>query len=86
MALNEKPQPPTNDDRDAKGMWKIAARYTALAMEVVFSVALCVYLGQWLDKRYDTTPYGFWIGVVIGVGAAIRSLVRMAKTVNFDKL
>ena len=43
------------------------------------SVILGLALGTILDRRLGTTPLFFWIGLGLGVGAAAKSIVTIAK-------
>ncbi len=65
---------------DEKELWRIAGRYMALGIEMVAAVAIGTIGGQWLDKKLDTTPYLFWFGLVVGLGAAVRAVLRVVKS------
>jgi len=53
-----------------------------------FAIAIGVLGGGYLDDRLGTAPVLFWIGFVVGLGAAVKALydgVRVAsKTVVPD--
>ena len=65
--------------RDANAMWRTAGRYSALGVEMAAAVAIGALGGQWLDRKLDTTPYLTWFGLVVGVGAAVRAIMRIVK-------
>jgi F0F1-type ATP synthase assembly protein I len=45
---------------------------------IQFAVTIIVFLfaGQWLDRRFGTTPWLLILGVVIGASAGFYSLYR----------
>ena len=57
--------------RDSDHMWRLAGRYSA--------VALGTLGGVWLDKKLGTTPWLFWFGLAVGVGAAVRAILRVVR-------
>lgn len=68
-----------SSDPDAKQMWRLAARYSAISIEIVLAVMLGVWAGSWLDRKFDTAPIFFWIGTLVGIGAATKAIMRVAK-------
>jgi F0F1-type ATP synthase assembly protein I len=40
------------------------------------SIVLFLYLGQWIDGKLGTAPWGLIIGVFTGGGAAFYSMYR----------
>jgi F0F1-type ATP synthase assembly protein I len=58
-------------------MWRIAGSTGALGLEIAAYIGLCYLGGQWLDGRFGTGPWLEWIGLVVGVGAAINALIRV---------
>ena len=67
-------------------MWKLAGRYSALGIEMWSAVAIGTLGGWWLDKHLGTKPYLFWFGLVVGIGAATRTVVHLVKTTKLTKL
>ncbi len=46
------------------------------------------FVGQWLDKKFETDPLWLIIGIVIGFGAAgveIAKLVKRAESIDKEK-
>jgi len=60
-------------------MWKLAGRFSAMGIEMAAAVGIGTLGGQWLDNRFETTPYLFWFGFVVGLGAAGRAIQRAIK-------
>jgi hypothetical protein len=47
------------------------------AFEAVMAVLVGAGAGFWVDRRWQTTPYGVIVGVVIGFAAMVLRLLRM---------
>ena len=63
-------------------MWQVAGQAGAVGMEIVLAVLVGYLGGQWLDRKAGTAPWLQWIGLVLGVGAAINALVRVTRAYN----
>ena len=70
------------DDRDGPSTWKTAAEVGSVGIEMGLSVAIGVIAGQWLDERFDTSPWWSLILLVCGLGAAAKALWRTAARVQ----
>ncbi len=66
-------------------MWRLAGRYSAVGIEMAAAVAIGTLGGRWLDGKLGTEPTLFWIGFVVGVGAAVRAVVRVARNFKAGK-
>jgi ATP synthase protein I len=66
-------------------MWRLAGRYSAIGIEMAAAVAIGTLGGRWLDGKFDTEPYLFWFGFVVGVGAAVRAIVRVIQDFKRDQ-
>lgn len=60
-------------------MWRLAAIYGAVGIEVAASVAGGALAGHCADGRITPGPWGFFFGTAIGCGAAVKALVRLAR-------
>jgi len=67
-------------------MWRLAGRYSSLGIEMTVAVALGVFGGRWLDGQFGTEPFLFWFGLVVGIGAATRGVVRAVKMTRLSDL
>ena len=60
--------------------------------EATVGVELAVQLtvgtlgGLWLDKRLGTTPWLMWFGIVVGVGACVRTIMRLIRGTHLNEL
>ncbi len=65
---------------DSDNSW---ANYLALGSQLSFTVVAMVFLGYWLDKKFETTPtltvvFSF-IGVIGGMYNFIKSVLKSDK-------
>ena len=63
-------------------MMKQSLSLVAVGIEMGISVGIGILGGQWLDSRFGTEPVFFWVGVVIGFGAAAKAVVDAARKVR----
>ena len=59
--------------------WNGIGRYGTVGLELVLSVLLGLFGGQFLDKRFHTAPWLTLIGLSYGIAAGVRGLYRAAK-------
>ena len=65
-------------DPDSKKMWRLAATTGAIGIEIAVAIALPTYFGHYLDGKFGT-KWIMYVGLGIGVGAAIKALVRVTR-------
>jgi F0F1-type ATP synthase assembly protein I len=63
-------------------MWRVAGTTGAVGIEIVLAVLVGYLGGQWLDRHLGTTPWLKWVGLVVGLGAAVKALVRVVRQYN----
>lgn len=60
--------------------WKTVGNYSTVGLEFALSVIVGLLIGQWLDEKFDTggwlTALWFFFGLVAGIRAVYRALVR----------
>lgn len=56
-----------------------AGKYAGLGVQLVVSILLFVWIGQWADRKLGTGGLMTVLGVFIGFGATMYSLVRSLK-------
>ena len=66
-------------------------QYSLLAVVPTILIAgpgVGFFVGQWLDKKFDTNPLFLIIGIILGFGAAgleIAKLVKRAESIDKEK-
>jgi F0F1-type ATP synthase assembly protein I len=66
-------------DPDAKKMWRIAGTTGAVGIEIAAAIAIGYFLGNYLDRKLGTKPWIMYVGILAGIGAAIKALVRVTR-------
>ena len=61
---------------DPRSSLGTVGRFAGLGFQLVASILLFLYGGQWLDRRLGTDPIFLLLGVFIGAAAAIYSMYR----------
>ena len=54
------------------------------AFEAVGAMLISVFLGYWLDQRFETEPTGVLVGAVLGFAAMVLRLVRLGRKLQAD--
>ena len=54
-------------------------RLSTVGLTVAFAIGIGAGGGIWLDNHFKTTPICTIIGFILGVGAAIKELIRVLK-------
>ena len=70
----------------SRRMWRLAGRYSTVGIQIALCVAIGLFGGRYLDGHFQSEPLFFWIGLVVGSAAAIRSTWRTLKGVHLDRL
>lgn len=58
---------------------KVYAQLGAVGIEVAISTVVGLLAGQWLDGKLGTEPILTILGLLLGVIAGFRSLIRVAR-------
>jgi F0F1-type ATP synthase assembly protein I len=59
--------------------WKGVGRYGTVGLELVLSIMVGLFGGQYLDRHFHTAPWLTLIGTGYGIAAGIRGLYRAAQ-------
>lgn len=69
-------------DKETRKLWKTLGYLSTIGLTMAFSVGIGAILGHWLDNRFGTTPYLFFVFLGFGIAAAFRNLYRMYRKLN----
>jgi ATP synthase protein I len=72
----KRPKPNPLPEQDGKGSGSALA---GLGMQFGAAIVLCVLVGNWIDGRYATGPWGVLVGALTGFAAGFYSIFRAAK-------
>lgn len=53
-------------------------RYSGIGIEYAAALAGFALVGYWIDRHYDSSPWGVVIGAALGLVGATYNLVRMS--------
>jgi len=60
-------------------MWRQAARFSAVGLEMGIAVSIGYFAGTWLDDKLGTKPYLMLLMLILGIGAAFNAIYTAAK-------
>ena len=69
-------------EENRKKLYKQVTRYSAIGLEMGFSVAIGVVIGYYLDRYFKTRPWLTLIFLIFGVVAGFRSLFSLIKDID----
>lgn len=55
---------------------------STVGLSMAFAIALGAFIGHYLDKKFDTDPWLFFIFLGFGIAAAFRNLFIMYKKIK----
>ena len=76
----------TEPRSEKQRMWRLAGRYSSLGIELAFCIVVPALAGNWLDGKFDTSPYGVLFGAIVGVGAFVPSVRRIIRSFKNENL
>jgi ATP synthase protein I len=59
-------------------------RYSSVGLEMGLCVVIGITSGYYLDKYFSTSPYLTILFMLFGIGAAIKTILRLIKQVAKD--
>jgi len=62
--------------------FKKYAEYLGLGAEIAVALCVPIFLGYWLDLRWDTSPWLLLAGILLGIGILIGIFARVIKNVS----
>lgn len=77
-----------NEDKNDKkfpsyNLFKDYAPYLGLGIQLAATIGIMVFVGIWIDKKFDTSPYFTLIfsllGIFTGIYHFIKSVTRLDK-------
>ena len=79
-ALN--PNTETERSKDRPSPFFEAAQVSSVGVEMAVATLVGWGFGYWLDSKFDTGPWLMLVGLLFGVAAGFKGLIRTAKQVN----
>jgi ATP synthase protein I len=69
-------------DKDVKKLWRTLGYLSTIGLTMALSVGIGAVVGHWLDEKFGTTPWLFFVFLGFGIAAAFRNLHRMYRKLN----
>ena len=66
-------------DEETKRLFKTLGYLSTVGLAMAFSIGIGAVLGYYLDKKFNTKPWLFFIFLGFGIAAAFRNLHIMYK-------
>jgi len=66
-------------DKEVKKLWRTLGYLSTIGLTMALSVGIGAVLGHWLDEKFGTTPWLFFVFLGFGIAAAFRNLHFMYK-------
>ncbi|HWR93306.1 MAG TPA: AtpZ/AtpI family protein [Desulfobacterales bacterium] len=60
--------------RETRRAWRELAYYSSLGFSVALSIVIGLVAGVYADRRFDSSPWGLLIGLVLGIAAGFRNI------------
>ncbi len=67
--------------KDSDPNW---GQFVGTGLQVGIGVGLGVFVGRWLDSKYDWSPWGVVIGSMLGLAAGMYLLIKDGMRINKD--
>ncbi|MCF8061860.1 MAG: AtpZ/AtpI family protein [Deltaproteobacteria bacterium] len=66
-------------EEDTKKMFRTLGYLSTVGLAMAFSIGIGAGVGYYLDNRFGTTPWLFFLFLGLGIAAAFRNLYVMYK-------
>ena len=66
-------------ENDTKKLVKSLYYLSTVGLAMALSISIGALLGYWLDKKFHTEPWLFFVFLALGIAAAFRNLYVMVK-------
>jgi F0F1-type ATP synthase assembly protein I len=65
-------------------MWRVAGTTGAVGIEIAVAIVIGYLGGRFLDRKLGTDPWISYAGLLAGIGAAIKALLRVIRSYRRD--
>jgi ATP synthase protein I len=67
-------------------IYKGSAGYATVGLEIAFAIAVAMFVGSWLDRRWGTDPWLTWAGFAFGVATGVHSVLRAVRMMRAETI
>ena len=68
-----------HDKKETRRIIRAMGFFSSIGISMALAIVLGALIGHWIDKTFDTAPWGFFIFIIFGITAAFRNLYIMSK-------
>ena len=68
-----------HDKEEIRSIVKAIGYFSSIGISMALAIVLGALIGRWIDKTFNTDPWGFFIFICFGITAAFRNLYIMSK-------
>ena len=61
------------------GYWRTVGELGTLGLSFVLALVLGTAAGLWIDKTFESSPWGMLVGFALGFAAAVLNVVRITR-------
>ena len=65
--------------------WKAVGALSTVGLSFVLAIVIGTAAGYWVDGRFGTKPWGFFVGFFLGLAAGILNVYRITTQAMKDK-
>ena len=69
-------------DKETKELIRSLAHVSTVGMTMAFCIGIGAVVGYYLDNKFNTTPWLFFVFLGLGIAAAFRNLYRVYKKIQ----
>lgn len=69
-------------NKDTTKAWSLILQ---IGISMLVPIFMCLFIGIWLDKIFDTKPIIMIVFILLGIGAGFRSVYVLTKSFYKDK-
>ncbi len=70
------------DEKRPRNPYKAMALMSAISAQLVGSILIGLFIGKWLDAELGTLPLFLILGLFLGLGTGIYSMLQLIKKFN----
>lgn len=78
--MSEQPGDPGSEERQQSA--RNQGKAYQGAFEAIFAILIAAGIGLWVDRSFETSPWGLVIGTSIGFGSFVLRLLRLGKQLH----
>jgi ATP synthase protein I len=60
--------------RETRRVWRELAYFSSIGFSVALSIVIGLVIGVYVDRRFDTSPWGLLVFLILGIAAGFRNI------------